>query len=537
MKTLTYIAIFLFASIGFIACYDDEGNYTYLSDYEAGEIVIDTFGLSQAERTALSTLYPGDTVELELNVNYAYMENLRYRWFALPLTNYSYEPVQVGNSLGYPPADTISYEKKLHWVVDFDPGQYRFYFMAEDSVRGLKAYFQMSNYGIIYTEGTFDGLYLLTEYNGETDIDVYTSELMLIYTGDSVVHRYYSQTTGQTIPGKPRFIHGSHTGSISRDGYLVATDQTMLRLNSVGLTTMDTWEEMFYTVPDVFDPQECYFTNNADFLINDGQLHVLYTDQTNDRKFSTAISGDYDLAPFLAHETRSSYSAVEGAIDADQIVYDLESHSFRPYYSAGSSLSSFRSTSGDAYIDANDMPTDPIAIFNGYAERTYCITEEEGIYYLYRFNFYNVVDDGDLSADGDRSKIDLSGCTGIAEATLFAANNYGHAFYYATPDAVHSFSPSSGATTSNTLYTCEPGEEVTALYTWNSGGWPTAGIILWIATWDENAQEGKLIEFEIDANYGTANWSFGPSMAPDHTNPYITTGYGKIVSMTCVDAE
>ena len=145
MKTLTYIAIFLFASIGFIACYDDEGNYTYLSDYEAGEIVIDTFGLSQTERTALSTLYPGDTVELELNVNYAYMENLRYRWFALPLTNYSYEPVQVGNSLEYPPADTISYEKKLHWVVDFDPGQYRFYFMAEDSVRGLKAYFQMSN--------------------------------------------------------------------------------------------------------------------------------------------------------------------------------------------------------------------------------------------------------------------------------------------------------------------------------------------------------------------------------------------------------
>ena len=80
--------------------------------------------------------------------------------------------------------------------------------MAEDSVRGLKAYFQMSNYAIIYTEGIFDDLYLLTEYDGETDIDVYTSELMLIYTGDSVVHRYYSQTTGQTIPGKPRFIHG-----------------------------------------------------------------------------------------------------------------------------------------------------------------------------------------------------------------------------------------------------------------------------------------------------------------------------------------
>ena len=152
---------------------------------------------------------------------------------------------------------------------------------------------------------------MLSEYNGETDIDVYTSDLMLIFGGDSIIPRYYSQVTGQTIPGQPRFIRGSHTGGTERDGYLVATDRTMLRLNSVGLTTMDTWNDMFYTVPDVFNPQECYFMNNADFLINDGKLHVLYTDQTNDRKFSAAISGDYTAAPFLAHGTRTSWGRCE----------------------------------------------------------------------------------------------------------------------------------------------------------------------------------------------------------------------------------
>ena len=488
MKTLKYIFLLMLASVGFTACYDDEGNYTYLSDEEAGEIKIDTIGI--ANHNALYTLNPGDLVEMEPNVSYQYMENLRYRWLALPLTNYSYQPEQVGNALVYPPADTISYEKKLHWVVDLEPGVYRFYYLVEDSVRGMKAYFQFGNYGTINSEGLLTGLYMLSEYDGETDIDIYTSALI-----------------------------------------------TMLRLNSEGLTTMDTWNEMFYSVPEVFDPQDCYFTNNADFLINDGKLHVLYTNQTNDRKFSAPISGNYVAAPFLAHKTRNSYSSVTGAINADQIIYDTESHAFRPYFSAASSLSSFRSTGGDAYLDANHMTVDPIAIFNGYAERTYCITQEEGTYYLYRFNFYDRVDNGDLSADGSRSKLDLSGCTGIAQAKLFAANNYGHAFYYATDNAVYSFSPSSGGTTSTTLYECEPGETVTALYTWNSSGWPTAGCILWAAVWNENTREGKLLEYEIDANAGTPISSNLPMFAPDHTNPYVTTGWGKIVSMTCADTE
>ena len=535
MKTLKYIFLLMLASVGLTACYDYEGNYTYLSDEEAGEIKIDTIGI--ANHNALYTLSPGDLVEMEPNVSYQYMENLRYRWLALPLTNYSYQPEQVGNALVYPPADTISYEKKLHWVVDLEPGVYRFYYLAEDSVRGMKAYFQFGSYGTINSEGLLTGLYMLSEYDGETDIDIYTSALMLIYGGDANYPRYYSQTIGQTLPGKPRFIRGTHTGSTVRDGYLVATDETMLRLNSEGLTTMDTWNEMFYSVPEVFDPQDCYFTNNADFLINDSKLHVLYTNQTNDRKFSAPISGNYVAAPFLAHKTRNSYSSVTGAINADQIIYDTESHAFRPYFSAASSLSSFRSTGGDAYLDANHMPVDPIAIFSGYAERTYCITQEEGTYYLYRFNFYDRVDNGDLSADGSRSKLDLSGCTGIAQAKLFAANNYGHAFYYATDNAVYSFSPSSGGTTSTTLYECEPGETVTALYTWNSGGWPTAGCILWAAMWNENTREGKLLEYEIDANAGTPISSNLPMFAPDHTNPYVTTGWGKIVSMTCADTE
>lgn len=533
MKKWKYLLLPVFIISSLTACTKDNGNYDYLSEAEVGRIVIDTIGLKN--RFALTSMYPGDVIEMEPNVTYRYMENLRYRWLAVPFTNYQYQPIQVGNSLVYPPADTISYDKKLHWTVDLDPGYYRFFYVVEDTVRGLKAYY--SNYGTVKTEGTLNGLYMLSEYDGETDIDVFTSSLMMIFGGDSIIPRYYSKTTGHTIPGRPRFIHTTHTGSTTRDGYMVATDQTMLRLNSVGLTTMDTWNEMFYTQPEVFNPQAFYFTNNADFLINNGKLHVLYTDQTNDRKFSAAIPGDYEAASFLAHETRTVYGQVSGAINADQIIYDLNSHSFRPYFSAGSEISKFKTTSGNAYIDANNMPSDPIAIFNGYGERTYCITQENGTYYLYRFNFYNRVDNGDLSADGNRSKLDLSGCTNINQAKLFAANNYGHAFYYATDKAVYSFCPSSGNTVSTTLYECEPNETVTALYTWDVAGFPTAGTLFWAALWDEEKHEGKLLEYEMDPNNGTPRWEYGESMELDHTNPYVTTGWGKIISITCMSTE
>lgn len=97
---------------------------------------------------------------------------------------------------------------------------------------------------------------------------------------------------------------------------------------------------------------------------------------------------------------------------------------------------------------------------------------------------------------------------------------------------------SSGDESSNTLYTCEPGETVTAVYSGGSvgGGWPTSSCILWIGVWNENTKDGKLIQYEIDNNYGVVQ-SFWGAMFGANENPVVTTGWGKIVSMSCIDAE
>ena len=84
----------------------------------------------------------------------------------------------------------------------------------------------------------------------------------------------------------------------------------------------------------------------------------------------------------------------------------------------------------------------------------------------------------------------------------------------------------------------EDGEEISCIYAWGSagGGWPTSDCAFFIGVWNEGKKDGKLVQYEVDVNYGTPNSMWGPMFgAPD--NPVVTTGWGKIVDMTCLDAE
>lgn len=536
MKKATILLPILVLTMLF-SCSEDDGNYSYLTDEEAGVIKFDTVGV--ANRLVLNyNLTPGQRVEFEPNVSYAYPERLRYRWYYLTLTNYQYQPVQQGNSLVYPPADTIATTRKLDWTVDLKPGQYRFYLMAEDTITGMKGFYNPSNYTVVASSGKQGGLYLLTERNGQTDLEVFTSSLMLIYGGDTCIYKHFSNTTGSLLEGKPKFIRGTHTGKTSKDGYLVCTDKNLYRIAADGLTTMNDWSTMFYSAPEKFNPQDAFYANSCDFLVNDGKLHVLYANKSNDRKFSAPIAGDYTAAPFLMKNTRTSWGAVEGAIDAWQVLYDEKNRKFRPYYSQSSQLSNFKSTTSEAVVDANKVEGNVKAIFQSGGNYTTAITEIGDTIFALRYCFYNVIDNGDLSAAGSRSRLSLNDCKDIRNAKLFASNTSGMAFYYATDNTVYSFSASSGQTTANTVYECEPGETVTAMYIWGSvgGGWPTYNCALWIGVWNEQKQEGKLIQYEVDVNYGLPNAFWGPMFgAPD--NPVVTTGWGKIVDMVCLDAE
>ncbi len=518
MKNITKYTLFILlgAVLSMQSCTLDKGNYDYTA---VSDIKIDTIGV--ANRTVLNQAVIGTTVKLKPNVTYTKdASKLEYYWIIYP---YYYSPVQQGNAIVYPQADTICRTQELNWVVDATAGMYNVQFVAKDPGNGLKTFFWL--YMNVPSKGTKSGMYILSEFNGKTDIELFGSARALIIGGNHFEPKYYSSLNGgQMMNGKPLFI------SFGKSYYYAFTEQEGKRLNVNGLQLMDNFSEMFYSAPS-YNPQAVMYTNNCEFIINNGKMHVMYTSKANDRKFSAAVAGSYQASPFLSDMTRTTYRPTVGAINSDQIIFDEQSNAFRPYFPQATEVSSFKQTVPGAFIDANNLGIKPVAILNGNGGKIYSIIHKNGHDSLYVTCFYNVVDDGDLSIGGN-SRISLDGCEGIANAKFFASSQAGSAFFYATDKAVYSFSYTSGQKKQLDIYKCSANEEVTCLYQMPSGGFPTAGCVLWIAIWNSSTNVGSLREYEIDPTSGAINTFWTPMFAPELSNPSITTGFGKIKSMT-----
>lgn len=541
MKTnLLYIICSLIFGVTLVSCSQDDGNYEYLSDDEVSKIVLTADSTKNTNLYLLYSLDPGQEVEFFLKVDYAYPERLTYKWFYLKSYYNSYQAEQIGNAMVYPPAQTICNDKDLKWTVDLNPGTYLLYCEATDTVNNMKGYWSLGQYLTVAAPGQLRGLYMLTERDGQSDIEVFTEPLMCVVTDNAATcyYKYYSSTTGRVLEGKPRFIRGNHTGQTSKNAYLVATDKNLYRISDLDMMTVNTWDEMFYNKPEVFNPQTAFFANNCDVLINNGKMHVIYANHPNDMKYSEPIAGDYEAYPYLTPVTRTTWRPVANAINAWQVIYDQKNRKFRPYFSGSSQVSNFRTTVDDAYVDANNVPGDIKAIFQMNNNCTGVVTYVDGVPYLYIYSFYNRVDNGNLSGNGARSIIDLSGCEDIQNAKMFYSTGSTGGFYYATPKGVFSFCSVSGKTTSNVVYTCESGEEISCIYHSGSisAGFPTATCIFWIGVWNEGKKDGKLIQYEMDTSNCVPFHMFGEWFnSPD--NPVVTTGWGKIASMCFISAE
>ena len=521
MRKFLFILISFFAVVSGLmtSCIEDDSN-SILEDFEnefgkntAIEIEFDSIRAGRPNNQiwyATSAGIPNGTeLFIPMQVKYAYPERLRYFWILLPYKNGGPQVIQQGNSFEYVQGDTVCREKDLHYVVDCKPNDYQMFFIAEDSVNGMFAYYSCSPgyQGFeVPRAGIKNGLYLLCETeDGNTDIEIYTSRLMLIYGAESQTMRYYNSLFGHPIPGKPRFIRGGADGmNTSKNTYVIATDENMYRFDKAGLVTMSEWDEMFYKTPEVYNPQNLFFTNLCEYLINDGKLYTMYVSRPGSRKFSAPVTGDsrgYELSSYLMFNSKQTWGGVTpGAINVDQVLYDRKNHRFIPYYTMRTNMSVFSTTNADAVLDANKLDVDPKYIFNGVNNSTYCIMDINGETWLYRYNFFNVADKGDFSADGARSKLNISNCTDIANAKYFTNNKSGAAFYYSSGKNVYSFSPQTGQTDAKLLYECEGDEEITCLYAWGNteAGFPTYNVVLYIAVWSESKKEGKLIEYEMN---------------------------------------
>jgi hypothetical protein len=522
------------------SCLKDLGNYDYTNVYVTDDgtvidltqgIQIDTIGEAKL-RSVINPANVGNHVRFKPVLNYPRdLSKLEFVW---TIYDYIYRQVQEGNTMKWPAADTISLEHELDWTIDVAPGTYYIEFRATDpelNIFGSRRY--LVN---LSSAGSLSGFYLLSEYDGETDIDFMGASKTGVMAHDTIIRRsYYSSLNLGRIPGKPRLMGRSTYrfpgASFAETFFYVFTEETGQRVHINDMQVMAEINDMFYNVP-AHNPQAFWHINNCDFLINNGRLHVLYTDSANNHRFSAPVAGTYQASPFLVRQPRQTWRPAEGEQNADQIIFDELSNSFRPYFPRTSSLSRWNPTSGDAILDVNNLGIKPIGIVE-VENNVACIVNIGGEYRLHTFRFFGRIDNGDLTATGLWNPKSLSGCENISEAKIFAASNSGSVIFYATNNRLYAFPGAALNPASYLLHQCEPGEEITAMYHLGTyGGPPIAGRLLWVAVWNESTKEGKVLEFSIDLNNGqpiTLPWY--PVGYTNRDNPRVIKpvgGFGKI---------
>ena len=518
LNKLVFLSLLL---IGAWGCMEDLGNYDY--DYESViELEIDTTGMDQ-------TLFYGadwnigDTIEIQgFKIKYNHPENLAYYWL---LMDYPYETVTEGNSEVWPPADTICRTLDLNYIVDLEPGQwYQVYLMVRDTVNGrsasMRAHF--NNFIIVPEAGALSGVYCLQEIDGRVDVDIFGTPLSLVFDSMHVQNYWSENHPNDPLEGNARSIHYSSTGG----WYYIFTDSKGYRCSPAGLTVMEEWNDMFYSAPE-YDPQAFVSMNGCDFLINAGKLHCLYLDDITDRKFPAAVSGEYDLAPFLASETVNTWNPVEGAINAYQVVFDETTNGFRPFFNRAVRLSEFGIPAADVPFNVNAMEGELIYTAPVNGGETMAVMKREDGYWMDIACFYDIVDDGKLA----RRTVSLAGCPDIDKASAFMSSNSGAVLFYAVGNKLYSFSYTTGQTEAVEFWTGEVGEEITCMSIIPSGGFPTGGRVLWVAVWNQQTEEGKVLEFEFSPSTGKIEDMYGPMFGIEGNSPYVYNGFGKIISM------
>ncbi|MBR1520444.1 MAG: hypothetical protein IJ635_04325 [Bacteroidaceae bacterium] len=505
LSALAAVALALWGTGGLTSCVDDDTNYAYPSEEElAGyRIEIDTTGIYLAQLQTFSTWYVDSIYTFQIpGVRYAYPEHLAYRWLVI---DNPYTAIEVGNTTSYPPADTICRTKDLYYKCDLPAGMHRIYFQAEDTVYGIKETVQINfgNYFNVNASGSIpNGVYALElNQDGLVDIDAFGTVDALIFGDYHERNLWTRYNADDPIRGEPVTLFMSTGTGYNPLWYYIATTEELRRVSPVGLATMDKNEELFYNVPDRIHPEAFANVNSADFLINDGKFYCLYSPNEANRKFPVALPGDYDLYPYLPYGTRSNYYGVEGAINSFQCVFDKKNRGLRPYFSRGTALSQFLPASADSPFNYTDIGTGSELLYYGQGNSGDAILitrEADGNTYLNIVYFFNAVDNGNLCTQRTR----LNGMLAEIEQAEHYVYSIGSAIFYTVGNKVYSWAYTSGRTAANLLETFPADEQITCISTLPTGGWPTGGHVVYVATWNETTHTGKVYHALFDPTSG-----------------------------------
>lgn len=484
------------------SCYDDEGNYDYIT---LDEVTIDTTGCNIPAAWSVQRY---DRINFEPTIYYnGEIANgnedlpLDYMW-----TIYN---THSGLGVNYM-TDTLSTTPQIDAEITTLAGTYTLQLTVTQRETGVEQYFSMQ---CLVEESITAGWMLLYEradQPGTSDVGLVVNTLVkknITAAQEREFWNLYSASNQEPLQGTPvRILHPIVSLGSGTDPVICLTTEDLVGVNNATFQKTMDFENFFYSAPDVKDPI-WYGTGGRamrrNTLINDNKIHTVNYNSGTDNFMGSAKSTDYgELAPWG--------SDVSSANDA--IVYDQTNGRFYHIVNFDTKVISFSPQNSSAAFDVNNVGATLLmadwgrGTGNPMDAYDYMLMGKGNNRYLAIANFNGSATNTNVGIGWH----DITASPGILEATSISAACDGYYILYGSENKVYNLLYNSSNIAQEVWVAPSTDEEVTCVrinkYYFGSlmmaGIQPNPSTVVHIATWNESTREGKLYQYTIDQATG-----------------------------------
>ena len=376
----------------FASCYDDKGNYDYISEDDAAGVV-----LGALEGT---TVRANEVLNIVPQMKGGEGDGFSYLWYTLSSGTYNVR------------RDTLSQERELNVPVNLKAGKYTLYYQVTNRSNGV---FRSVEAPLTVTATDItSGWYVMKEIEGGTDFDYYSLD------GNKAVSSFITTSLGmEPLKGSPvgmAFLDGSYnheeegadgktTKETGLSAFHILTTHDFVTLNGSDFSLLKNLHQEFYEAPSSFNFSHLFidsslraqgFNTDYCFLINNGKVHTMGSEIG---KWGYQGAGDYELYPTLVLGYFSEFA------------YDMKNQMIVTCSTDGT-VENANTLFGSAFTDFKDKDMKASALVphtGGFSAEFYIVAKsgEDGKYYvadittfppyIYEATYYEYASDSPLN--------------------------------------------------------------------------------------------------------------------------------------------
>lgn len=506
MKKIFSLVIFILTFvIGLTACYDDKGNYDYITLPQI------SFDGADGE-TIFATQFT--TLNLPVTIDFNGANESEYEYFWRLWSN------GVG---GYNEQKEIYQGKDLSYEVTDMPGSYTLLLTCQNKGTGVKSY---RKYTLVVQGVITEAWMVLQEKEGKTDFDMIMSPYFSQRVKeDKVLHDVYKSINNEQLQGRGVKI-GSFYCIGRYQNVTILTDKSGVRLDA---TTMQKVFDMETLMPDMNDwkPQNYLFfpyywspgSRGYDAIISNGKYYE-YSSLQGFTTYIEAITTNglaYKASPYAPRWFDYYLGIVYDELGGRFLCYSKDNFGMSNFI-----LQEMPETASSTVCNLRNMHSTLRYMDSGFKKYEWGLFKDwdTNEHVLYGFNF-------DTRNNVPKEKYVVKDCPELDNASFFAIGDLGPVFFYATEKDVYQYDYA-GKNTGKKVYSLTVADEkITGMKIFKPcvdrfiPSHDFNNKILVLSTYNQTTKEGKIYMYHIDASNG----------AIDLASEKVFDGFGEILDM------